>query len=112
MKNLTNYLKEEKKTVYAEIYDCAYGIIDYFYNEGVVAYDDNHLSDYADKKAEPDFKDLVEEILYEYKELSQQAKAALEKYLKGNQSGSVVETAILGAIDDYVEKGNCRDYRS
>lgn len=114
MKNLVEYLKEEKKGVFAQIQDAAFAWIDYMYNEGVIDYDDQHLVNYNKGKAKPDFKDFVKGILNDNKDIDNTTEIVLKKYLKdgapkdGKQSA--VENAILAAISDFVEKGNCENF--
>ena len=112
MKDLKEFILEEKKSVFEEIVKYAKSWIDYMYNEGVVNYDDEHLVKY-NKEKNPDFNDIVQGILDEYKSrLNSQTKSMLEKYLKeGNPSKdpfkNPIEHAILSAIEEFVEEGNC-----
>ena len=112
MKDLKEFILEEKKSVFEEIVKYAKSWIDYMYNEGVVNYDDEHLVKY-NKEKNPDFNDIVQGILDEYKSrLNSQTKSMFEKYLKeGNPSKdpfkNPIEHAILSAIEEFVEEGNC-----
>ena len=113
MKHLNEYIiNEEQKTVFSEIVKFTDAWIDYMYNEGVIDYDDAHLVKY-NKEKNPNFKDIVEGILEEYgKEIDLKTKQVLQKYLKeGNKENHnhPVENAILSAIENFVETGNCED---
>ena len=117
MKHLDEYIKinEEQKSVFNEIIKYTDSLIDYLYNEGIVDYDDKHLVDYSKGKTKPKFKDIAKNLLNEYsKELSNTTQIVLKKYIKdgSTQDGkqSAVENAILSAISDFVDSGNCESY--
>lgn len=58
--------------------------LDYLYNEGVVAYDDDHLAAIAAGTMKPDYNDLASATLYDQgKEMSLENQSALNAFIKG-----------------------------
>ena len=71
----------------------------------VVAYDDEHLAKIVNRKAKPDYMDICQGILSEFKGLSKKTKSELENYIK-NQSSKQVENAINTGILNFCDEAN------
>lgn len=88
------------------------GVVDYLYNEGVVAYDDDHLSAMANDMSLIDFKDICKTIISEYgSTLTGAEREMLDRYLL---SGSFpeLENHIYNAIKKYEQKAHEYLYES
>lgn len=86
------------------------GAIDYLYNEGVIAYDDEHLNAMANDMSLVDFKDICKTTLwYADGQMSELAKGEIQRYL---ETGSYpeLEDTILSAIREYRDPAG--SYRS
>lgn len=104
MKDLKEILLESIN-YFDEIIDLTFNFVDYMYNEGVVAYDDKHLAAIVNRKAKPDYMDICQGILSEFKGLSNKTKSELESYIK-NQSSKQVENAINTGILNFCDEAN------
>lgn len=106
MKTLKNFLIESKTlSVFDDVIKLAYDFIDYMYNEGVVAYDDEHLADIVARKAKPDYVDICNGILSEFKDIDKRTKTELERYIK-TQSSKQVENAIGIGVLNFCDEAN------
>ena len=105
---LRNMINESVgEDVFSEIEEKAYGLVDFFYNEGVVDYDDRHLTAYKNGEATPDYKDIAQTLLYEeYPNLSEEAREMLESYTKTGEPVEL-EEHLLDAVRRFAEDGNC-----
>ena len=84
-----------------EIGEKAKAIIDYLYNEGVVEYDDEHLTAMVNNMRLIDFKDICKSILFNYSgELNLKEEKILKDYLKTG-SNPELEDQILRVIREY-----------
>ena len=84
-----------------EIGEKAKAIIDYLYNEGVVEYDDEHLTAMVNNMRLIDFKDICKSILFNYSgELNVKEEKILKDYLKTG-SNPELEDQILRVIREY-----------
>lgn len=105
MKTLKNFLIESKTlSVFDDVIKLAYDFIDYMYNEGVVTYDDKHLSDIFNRKNKPDYIDVCDGILAGLN-IKPQTKTELENYMK-TQKGNQIENAINAAFDKFCNDAN------
>lgn len=105
MKTLKNFLIESKTlAVFDDVIELAYTFIDYMYNEGVVTYDDKHLSDIFNRKNKPDYVDVCNGILAELN-VTKQTQTELENYVK-TQKGNQIENAINAAFDKFCNDAN------
>ena len=92
--------------VLSRIEEKAESIIDYLYNEGVVAYDDQHLAAMAKDMSRINFKDICKEILYSFDgDISDEEKGALQRYLKTG-SYPELEDHIYRAVVNYEKKAH------
>ena len=102
MKTLVNYLNESlNNNLKKEIEERAWGIIDYFNQEGVQGFDENDWKAYIDGSKEPDYKQIVDEIVAEYGDdpKGKKAVAFLNNYDKNKEE--IIEI-ILNAANSYL----------
>jgi hypothetical protein len=104
MKDLKEILLESVN-YFDEIIDLTFNFVDYMYNEGVVAYDDEHLASIVNRKAKPDYMDICQGILSEFKGINKKTKSELENYIK-NQSSKQVENAINTGVLNFCDEAN------
>ena len=92
--------------IYYGIGEKAKAVIDYLYNEGVVAYDDEHLTAMANDMSLIDFKDICKLIRSEYSNnLTDDEVMALEDYINTG-SNPELEDQILRAVKEYEEQAH------
>lgn len=90
------------ETVEDELYEMFSGEIDYLYNEGVIAYDDQHIKGMANGSVPIDYDDLIKSTLYDYGQtMSQDARQILKIYLKQGDTDEDVRGSIDRAIKEY-----------
>ena len=71
MKTLNTFINEKLNSFFEDEYmDAIITTIDYFYNEGIVDYDDDNLDAYAKGGKEPNYQEIVDEIIMSYKPAS------------------------------------------
>lgn len=104
MKNLKDVILESVN-FFDEIIELTFNFVDYMYNEGVVAYDDEHLADIVARKAKPDYVDICNGILAEFKGIDKRTKTELERYIK-TQSSKQVENAIGIGVLNFCDEAN------
>lgn len=92
--------------IYYGLGEKAKAVIDYLYNEGVVAYDDDNLSAMANDMSLINFKDICKLIHSEYAgELTDDEIITLEDYMKTG-SNPELEGQIFRAVREYEEKAH------
>lgn len=92
--------------IYYGIGKKAEAVIDYLYNEGVVNYDDKHLSAMANNASLINFKDICKTILSEYSsELNDDEHIILSDYLKTGNNQEL-EDQIFRAVKEYEQKAH------
>lgn len=102
MKTLVNYINESlNNNLKKDIEERALGIIDYFNQEGVAGFDENDWADYIDGSKEPDYKQIVDEIVAEYGDdpKNKKAVAFLKDYDKNKDE---INEIILNAATSYL----------
>lgn len=105
MKTLQQYIIESKDPK-REIYEFVEIWIDEQYQEGLLAYDDEHIIAYAKGEEEPNYDEIVKAIIEEFMtEMSSNTKNILKKFLDENQhqdrDHSEVINQILLAIENF-----------
>ena len=98
MKRLSQYNKD----VYDYIKDYALGVIDYFNQEGIIDWDENVLKKYVEGQKEPNYKDLVDEMVDELEEYGDKNNIlpTLKEY---EQNKIIIHKIILDAIQEYID---------
>ena len=92
--------------IYYGIGEKAKSIIDYLYNEGVVAYDDEHLAAMVNDMSLIDFKDICNLIRSEYGDnLTDDEVMTLEDYLNTG-SNPELEDQIFRAVKEYEKQAH------
>lgn len=92
--------------IYYEIGEKAKGVIDYLYNEGVIAYDDEHLTAMANDMSLIDFKDICKLIRSEYSNnLTDDEVMTLEDYINTG-SNPELEDQIFRAVKEYEQQAH------
>lgn len=97
---------DDKKTPIAkDIKSATTAFIDHMYNEGVVKYDDNHLSAYASGRQKPDYKDICRNIISD--SINPLSSFSLEKvttllYDLGEEGVDVVKASIDEAVQEFL----------
>lgn len=104
MKDLKEILLESLN-YFGEIVELTFEFVDCMYNEGAVAYDDEHLASIVNRKAKPDYIDICKGILSKFKGMNKRAKLELEGYIE-NQSSEQVENAINTGVLSFCDKAN------
>lgn len=102
MKSIVSYLNESlDKNVMKDIEERAWGIIDYFNQEGVRGFDESDWEDYIDGTRDPDYKQIVDEIIAEYGDdpKGRKAVAFLKDY---NKNYDDIAMIILRAATKYL----------
>ena len=102
MKNITEYISEAKKNPVEAIKNCAIGLLDYFNQEGVIKWDEDRLKEYVKGKKEPDYKDLVDEMIYDLNKYKDKDNILpiLQKY---EENKVIINNAIMDAMTEYVK---------
>lgn len=105
MKNLNTYINEKLNDFFTDEYLNAFmGVIDYLYNEGVVDYNDDNLEAYANGDKEPDYQDIVNTSLIEYKNsMPDGPYKMLKKYPNDKSHKDDIEEIIIMAIQNYID---------
>ena len=92
--------------LYYEIGEKAKAVVDYLYNEGVVAYDDEHLKAMAKNMSLIDFDDIYSQIVIEYGlDLPPKALKVIEDRLKTG-SNPELDDQVLRGIQEYEKKAH------
>lgn len=92
--------------IYYKIGEKAKGVIDYLYNEGVIAYDDEHLTAMANDMSLIDFKDICKLIRSEYNNnLTDDEVMTLEDYINTG-SNPELEDQIFRAVKEYEQQAH------
>lgn len=104
MKNIVEYICEASTSDFKkDLEEWAWGIIDEFNQEGVVGFDERDWEDYIDGTKEPDYKQIVDEILYQYQDdntpSGKKAIAFIKDYDKNKDE---VDAIILKAANSYL----------
>lgn len=99
----------KKKEMQKQIFEWAYGIIDYLYNEGVVNYNWKSIKRMALGRIPIDYRDIIKVILSGYSTAADcGAGQALRNYMKLTKNGEEgykwVEDAIKGAMKKYSQE--------
>lgn len=101
MKDLRNYF-ESKKNAAREIYEYVDVWIDEQYQEGVVAYDDEHLKKYAKGSEKPNYKEIATGVVKEFeKDMQAETKKTLEKFIDSEKGDKNIEDIIDSAIGNF-----------
>ena len=105
-------MDDKKKTPIAkDIKSATTAFIDYMYNEGVVAYNDSHLSAYAKGYQKPDYKDICGQIIRDTcNPLCPNSLSMVTTLLYdlGEETDTeIVKASIDEAIKEFAEKANC-----
>lgn len=91
---------------YYEIGEKAKAVIDNLYNEGVVAYDDDHLTAMANDMSKVNFDDIYYQITFEFGlDLSPEELKIIEDRLKTG-SNPELDDQVMRAIREYEEKAH------
>jgi len=92
--------------IYYGIGEKAKAVIDYLYNEGVVAYDDEHITAMANDMSLIDFKDICKLIRSEYNNnLTDDEVMTLEDYINTG-SNPELEDQIFRAVKEYEQQAH------
>jgi len=100
MEHLNNYVNESlRKTDIDDFEKIARWAIDYVYNEGILPYNDEHLNDYVNGDKEPNYKEVIEITINEFKKfIPTNILSEIKKYPKTSYKEDF-ELAILNAMD-------------
>ena len=106
MKDLKDFIITESnsnKSLKA-LEDLAWGIIDYFNQEGVKGFEENDWVKYVNGDKDPDYKEIVDAMINELKEYGDKNNLLkiLEKY-PSSELKEDIELSILRAATDYVK---------
>lgn len=98
MKTLYEHLNESLNEFFTtEISDATSWVIDYLYNEGVVDYQDDSIEAVARGKKEPDYQDIINVILSDFKNnMPDGPYHLLKKYPNTPKKSDVEQCIILG----------------
>lgn len=109
MKHLNDFLMESKssynsKKIEKALENCAWGVLDYFNQEGISGWDERDIKKYVNGDKEPDFKTIVDAMIGELEEYGDKDKILpiLKKYDTDEWHESI-DVAILCAMKDYVK---------
>lgn len=99
----------KKEELQKQIFEWAYGVIDYLYNEGVVSYNWKSIKRMALGRIPIDYRDIIKVILSEYSTATScDAGQALRNYMKLTKNGEEgykwVEDTIKGAMKKYSQE--------
>lgn len=100
MESLLKYINESlRKTDIDDFEKIARRTIDYLYNEDILSYDDEHLNDYVNGSKEPDYKEVIDMTISEFKRfIPSKIMSEIKKYPKTSYKEDF-ELAILNAMD-------------
>lgn len=100
MESIINYIGESlRKTDIDDFKKIARWTIDYVYNEGILPYDDEHLKDYVNGDKEPDYKEVIDITISEFKKfIPAKILSEINKYPKTSYKEDF-ELVILNAMD-------------
>lgn len=106
MKNIKDYINEanNSKKIEKALEDCAWGVIDYFNQEGVKNFDEDDWKEYVNGDKDLDFTQIVDAMIYELEEYGDKNNILqiLKKYDTEEWKESI-EVAILRAAQDYIK---------
>lgn len=97
------YLTENKDdNIIKFIKDYALGVIDYFNQEGVIDWDENVIKQYVKGNKNPNYKDLVDEMIDELEEYGDKNNIlpTLKEY---EQNKIIIDKALFDAMSEYVK---------
>lgn len=105
MKTLTKYITESiSKSDFDKFAECALSALDYYYNEGVMVYSDDKLEAYVNGSEEPNYADVIRDIIAEMKpEIPASVMKELKKYPKCNDKEDI-EMTILKTFEKILPK--------
>ena len=105
MKTLKNYINESiSKSDFDKFAECALSALDYYYNEGVEVYSDDNLKAYVNGDTEPNYKDVIKDIIAEMKpEIPNNIMKELNKYPNCNDKEDI-EMTILKTFEKLLPK--------
>lgn len=108
MKNLKDYILESgpSETIESALENLAGGVLDYFNQEGVVAWDERKMIKYVKGEEEPNYKEIVDAMIDELEEFGDKGKVKLLPILKKYETEEwkdSIDVAILRAMQDYVK---------
>lgn len=108
MKDLKDYILESgpSETIESALENLAIGILDYFNQEGVIAWDERKMIKYVKGEEEPNYKEIVDEMIYELEEFGDKGKVKLLPILKKYETEEwkdSIDTAIFNAMKEYVK---------
>jgi hypothetical protein len=100
MESIMNYINESlRKTDIDDFKKVARWTIDFVYNEGILPYNDEHLNDYVNGDKEPDYKEVIDITISEFKKfIPAKILSELKKYPKTSYKDEF-ELAILNAMN-------------
>lgn len=100
MGSVLKYINESlRKTDIHDFEKIARWTIDYVYNEGILPYNDEHLIDYVNGSKEPDYKEIIDITIAEFKKfIPSKILSEIKKYPKTTYKEDF-ELAILNAMD-------------
>jgi len=100
MKSIIKYINESlRKNDIDDFEKVAHSAIDYVYNEGIISYDDEHLQDYVNGSEEPNYKEIIDITISEFKKyIPAKILSEIKKYPKTSYKEDF-ELAILNAMD-------------
>lgn len=105
MKSLHNYITESiSKQDFDKFAECALSALDYYYNEGVEVYSDDNLNAYVNGDTEPNYKDVIKDIIAEMKpQIPNNIMKELNKYPNCNDKEDI-EMTILKTFEKLLPK--------
>lgn len=106
MKDLKDFIVNESNSskLLKSLEDLAWGVIDYFNQEGVKDFTEDDWKKYVNGDKDPNYKEIVDAMVAELKEYGD--KNNLLDTLKGYPSSDLkedIELSILRAAQDYVK---------
>ena len=105
MKTLLEHLNESLNEFFTtEISDATSWVVDYLYNEGVVDYQDDSIEAIVHGGKEPDYQDVINVILLDYKkDISDGPYKLLKKYPNTPKKNDIEQCIRLG-FKKFLEK--------
>jgi len=102
MKSINQYLIENKDDdIIKFIKDYAIGVIDYLNQEGDINWDENKVKEYIKGKKEPNYEDLVNEMVCELEDYGDENNIfpILKEY---EQNKIIIDKALFNAMEEYI----------
>lgn len=108
MKNLKDYILESgpSETIESALENLAGGVLDYFNQKGDGAWDERKMIKYVKGEEEPNYKEIVDKMIYELEKFGDDGKVKLLPILKKYETEEwkdSIDVAILKAMKEYVK---------